>query len=113
MFYTWKVADKEYQLKLTMRAMKELEVKLGRSPMQLFDKGTFATTEDLMTVIHCAIKSNHQDITEDDIYDLVDNWIEDGNTYQDLVPLIIDVYKTSGIINNEEEESKNAKKGKK
>ena len=45
----------------------------------------------------------------EDVYDIYDSFIEDGNTFVDFIPVIMDIYKTSGLI---KEQKKADKKGK-
>ena len=44
-----------------------------------------------------------------DVYDIYDSYIECGNTFVDFIPVIMDIYKTSGLI---KEDKKSTKKGK-
>ena len=37
----------------------------------------------------------------DEVYDIYDSYIEEGNTYVDFIAVILDIFKTSGIIKEE------------
>ena len=43
----------------------------------------------------------------DKTYEIYDAFIEEGHSMTDLIPVIIDVYKVSGLIPEEVEEGKN------
>ena len=41
-------------------------------------------------------------ITLDKAYELYDKFIDDGNTLMDLVPILMDIFKTSGFFKEED-----------
>lgn len=113
MEYIWKVKDKSYNLKLRTKRVLQLEQAIGCNPLMIFglEGDKIPSTKQLIAIIHAAIQDDKL-MTEDVVEDLVDDWIEDGHTYGDLIPLIMDIYRASGLIedNTEEDEPKNAKK---
>ena len=48
-----------------------------------------------------------RNITLDNAYSIFDEWLADGHTVMDFLAVIIDIYKVSGIIQQEQETAKN------
>lgn len=109
--YIWKVKDKEYELKLSMRALLRLEAKTKKNPLMLFTReDEFPTTTEMIEIIHAAIQADTL-MSEEVVCDLVDEWLEEGHDYTGFINLVLEVYRSSGLI--EEEKPKNSKKGNK
>lgn len=105
MYYTFTVKDKEYKLRLNTKNVVELEKKLGCNPLGIFGNGErIPTVTEMVTVLHQAMQQLEHGITLNDAYTIFDNYIEDGNTATDFIPVIVDIYKVSGIIKDEDNE---------
>lgn len=102
MFTTFTVDNKDYNLKLTAKACVELERKLGTNPLnvlgRLANADELPTLETLLTILHCSLVPMNHGITIDDTYSIYDKYVEEGHTMLDLIPVIIDVFKSSGFI---------------
>jgi hypothetical protein len=61
----------------------------------------------MLTIFHCALQSTHRTITEEDAYNLFDEWLDEGHNLAEFVPVILDIYKVSGLINEEAIDEKN------
>ena len=113
MDYIWKFKDKEYNLRLRTSSLVKLECEIGKNPLMLFgaEGDQLPTTEELAAVIHAAIQGCSQ-MTIEVVYDLIDEWLDDGHKYDELFSLITEIYYASGIISRPEDEKppKNAKK---
>jgi len=85
MFYNFKVKDKEYKLRLATRDLIKLEDKLGMNPIYIFGKDLkhpeIPKTKDVLTIIAAAFN----DIPEEQVYDIIDEWLEEGHSSYDLV----------------------------
>lgn len=103
MLYTEFVADnKEYKLRLSTRATVALEKKLGCNPISIFGNGdTIPTVTTMVTVLHASLQQYQHNITLEDAYDIYDAWLDEGHTMTDFLPVIVDVYKVSGLIGTE------------
>ena len=99
-FETFTVSGKEYNLKITMGEMVKLEAKIGSDLLTGMEKLTAATT--LAEYYFAALKPWNDSITTiDDVYQLFDDYITGGGTYDALQKLIIEVLVTSGIMKKE------------
>lgn len=111
MYYEFPVGDKVYKLRLTTRSMINLEKKIGCNPLAIFGKGdTVPTLTTLLSVFQYALQPYMSDITENETYKIFDSWIDEGHNLAEFVPVILEIYKVSGLIKEEdttEEQEKN------
>lgn len=107
MMYTiWTAGGQEYHLRLTTKATVDLEKRLGKSPLEVFAaaaNGHFPTLSDLAATLHAALQPLHHGITEARTYELMDAWFEDGHNMLDLIPVILEVFRHSGLVAQEQE----------
>ena len=97
--------NKEYKLRLSTRAIVALEKQLGCNPLSIFGDGdTLPTITTMVYVLHAALQQLNHGITLNDAYDIFDAYLEDGHTMTDFLPIMIEIYKVSGLIGNEDTE---------
>lgn len=100
MYYDFTAGNKEYKLRLNTRNIVGLEKKLGCNPLAIFGRGdTIPTVTVMVSVLHASLQQYHHGISIDDAYDIFDAYIADGNSATDFINVIVEVYKVSGIIN--------------
>jgi hypothetical protein len=105
MYYDFSVGDKAYKLRLNTRNTIVLEKTLGCNPIAIFGKGdTIPTVSSMVAILHASLQQYHHGITMNDTYDIFDKYLEEGNTSTDFIPVIVEIYKVSGIIKEEENE---------
>lgn len=106
MYKDFTAGNKEYKLRLSIRNTVALEKQLGCNPLMIFGNGDRMPTITEMTIIlHFALQQNHHGISLTDSQDIFEEWLNDGHTATDFISVIIDIYKVSGIINNDEEKN--------
>lgn len=114
MMYTiFTVGDKEYKCKLNTKSLISLEKRLGQNPLNVFmsvSENSLPKLEDMLTIFHESLQALQHGITMDEVYDIYDSYIECGNTFVDFIPVIMDIYKTSGLIKDDKKST--SKKGK-
>ena len=97
---------KEYKLRLTTRSIVQLEKNIGCNPLAIFGDGTkMPQITTLVAILHASLQALEHGITLNDSYDIFDAYLEDGNSIVDFATLLLDIYKVSGIIKPEAEES--------
>ena len=106
-YYDFEVGNTNYQLRLTMRTIMKLEKKIGMNPLAIFSKGEVPTLTVMLDVFYHSLLSTNPNMTANDAYDLFDQWLDEGHSLVDFVPIILDIYKVSGLINEEENDAKN------
>lgn len=108
MYVDFTAGNKDYKLRLSIRATVALEKQLGVNPLMIFGDGeTIPTITTMVNILHAALQQYNHGISLNDAYSIFEEWLNDGNTIVDFLPIIIDVYKVSGIIKQEEETEKN------
>ena len=97
--------NKEYKLRLSTRAIVALEKQLGCNPLSIFvDGDTLPTITTMVYVLHASLQQLNHGITLNDAYDIFDTYLADGHTMTDFLPVMIEIYKVSGLIGSEDTE---------
>lgn len=108
-YLDFKAGSKEYKLRLNTRNTVSLEKQLGCNPLAIFGSGdTIPTITVMVKILHASLQQYQHSITLEDAYDIFDEWLEDNHVMTDFIPLIIEIYKASGIIkdpNNKKEKN--------
>ena len=101
MLYTeFHAGNKEYKLRLNTRNIVMLEKALGCNPLAIFGDGeTIPTLTTLVAILHASLQQYNHGITMNDAYTIFDEYLADGNALTDFIPVVIDIYKVSGLIN--------------
>lgn len=110
-YIDFEVGSENYKLRLSTRNIVLLEKQLGCNPLGIFGSGeTVPTITTMVAVLHAALQQYNHGITLNDAYDIFDEYLAEGHSSVDFIPVIIDIYKASGIIpkDNKETELKNA-----
>lgn len=108
MLYTiFTIKDRDYKARLTAKACVELEKKLGTNPLNIFvnmtsnDNFHLPSLGDLMVILQASLQTYEHGITLDKVYDIYDEFIEEGHNQMELIPIVIDIFKVSGLIPEE------------
>ena len=104
MYLDYSAGNKDYKLRLSIRATVALEKALGKNPLMIFGNGdTIPTITEMVNVLHASLQQYQHGISLNDAYEIFEAWLNDGNTITDFLPVIIDLYKVSGIIKQDED----------
>lgn len=110
MLYTdFIVGEKTYKLRLSTRNIVTLENTIKCNPLSIFGSGdTLPEVSTMVTILWASLQQYHHGIGMNEAYDIFDKYLED-HTMTDFIPVILDIYKVSGLIaNNKEDDRKNA-----
>lgn len=108
MYVDFSAGNKDYKLRLNTRNIVALEKQLGCNPLTIFGNGeTMPTITTLVQVLYASLQQYNHGITLNDAYDIFDEYLADGNTMTDFLPVLIEVYKVSGLIKTEDASPKN------
>lgn len=114
MLYTTVTIDnKEYKCRLTTKSLVDLEKKLNGNPLSIFlniTNNELPKLADLLLVFHASLQSYNHGVSLDEVYNIYDKYIDEGHTFMDFIPVIMEIYKVSGLFQEEakEETEKNA-----
>ena len=102
MYVDFNAGNQQYKLRLSIRATVALEKQLGVNPLMIFEDGEkIPTITTMVSILHASLQQYHHSIGLTDAYNIFEAWLNDGNTMVDFLPIIIDIYKVSGIIKDE------------
>lgn len=105
MYIDFNAGNKAYKLRLNTRNVIALEKQLGCSPLAIFGQGdVIPSTTQMMNILHHSLQQYHHGITLNDTYDIFDEYLADGNGITDFITVIVEIYKVSGIIKEEQAE---------
>lgn len=110
LYVEFMAGEKEYKLRLNTRNVIALEKALNGNPLSIFGKGDrIPTITEMAAVLHASLQTYHHGIKMDETYDILDAFFEDGKTATDFILVIVEIYKTSGIMPRDKEiDEKNA-----
>ncbi|MEK5038974.1 DUF6096 family protein [Sporosarcina sp. FSL K6-3457] len=101
-YTTLNFGGEEFKLRITAAATVDLEKKLGgRNPLDILtaiESGNLPSISSVLLILHAAVQKFHHGFKFDDIANLYDLYIDDGNAYTDLLPALIEVFKVSGFF---------------
>lgn len=102
MYIDFTAGNKDYKLRLNTRNIVSLEKQLGCNPLAIFGTGdTIPTITTMVQILYASLVQYNHGISLNDAYDIFDNWLADGHSSTDFIPVILDIYKASGIIKND------------
>lgn len=105
-FIDLEIGDKSYRLRLSTRNIVLLEKQLGCNPLAIFGNGdTVPTITVMVAVLHASLQQYNHGITINDAYDIFDAYLAEGHSAVDFIPVIMDIYKASGIIPKDTEKN--------
>lgn len=105
LFSVLKVKDKEYKLRLPMKGLINLEKRLGFNPINVLNTNSsdgLPSFEGMMVVIQEALQAYQHGSTLDDAYNLYDEYIENGGTFQDFVLEFMKIFTTCGLMSEKQ-----------
>jgi hypothetical protein len=99
-FINFEVGSDVYKLRLNTRNMVMLEKALGCNPLNIFGANfdQVPTITTMVNILHASLQQYNHGISLNDAYDIFDRYIEAGNATTDFIVVILDVYKASGLI---------------
>lgn len=98
MYVDFSAGNKDYKLRLNTRNVVALEKAVGCNPLAIFGNGeTLPTITTMVNVLHASLQHFHHGISLNDSYEIFDEYLAD-HSITDFIKVIIDIYKTSGLI---------------
>jgi hypothetical protein len=108
MYIDFTAGNKDYKLRMNIRSIVALEKQLGTNPLTIFGDGDrMPTITEMVYVLHASLQQYEHGISIADAYNIFEEWLADNHTITDFLPVIVDIYKVSGIIKNDIDTEKN------
>lgn len=105
-YINFEVGNESYKLRLSTRNIVLLEKQLGCNPLSIFGNGeTVPTITVMVAVLHASLQQYNHGITMNDAYDIFDKYLDEGHSSIDFIPVILDIYKASGIVPKDTEKN--------
>lgn len=106
MRYTiWKVGQDEYKLRLSVAECMALEKRLGgRNPMDLLmgvQQGKLPTLTASLALLQSALQFDRHGISAQEVSRLYERYVDEGNSYSDLLTVIMEVFEVSGFFRSD------------
>lgn len=103
-----------YKLRLTTKASVSLERALGYNPITMLmdiEKGKMPKLNDVLIMLQAMLTTYHHNMNMERVFDLFDEYVAEGGSMFDLIPVFVKVFEQSGYISatagKEEAEGKN------
>ena len=107
-YYDFTAGDKTYKLRISTRNTVALEKQLGCNPLAIFGNGDrLPTITEMVSILNVALQQLNHGNTMNDAFDIFDAWLDDGHTATEFIPVIIEIYRVSGLIGKETGDEKN------
>ena len=102
LYVDFTAGNKDYKLRLNTRNIVSLEKQLGCNPLGIFNKDEeLPQITTMVQILYASLIQLNHGVSLNDAYDIFDNWLADGHSSTDFIPIILDIYKVSGIIQND------------
>lgn len=99
MYVDFTAGNKNYKLRLNTRNTVALEKQLGCNPLSIFGDGdTLPTVTTMVNILFFSLQQYNHGISLNDAFDIFDDYLADGNSATEFIPVILEVYKVSGLI---------------
>lgn len=106
LYVDFTAGNKDYKLRLNTRGIVTLEKQLGANPLAIFGQGDrIPTITEMVAILHTSLQQYHHGVSMNDAYDIFDAYLADGKSMVDFLPVILDIYRASGITGNNEEKN--------
>lgn len=108
LYVDFNAGGENYKLRLNTRNIVTLEKQIGCNPIAIFGNGDkLPSITTMVTILNASLQQMQHGIGMNEAYDIFDAYLSDGHSMTDFIKVIIEVYKVSGIIPNEENLEKN------
>jgi hypothetical protein len=103
MYFDFEAGNNAYKLRLNTRNIVNLEKHLGCNPVMVFGNGDkVPTVTQMVAILNYSLQAYHHGITMDKAYDIFDAYLADGHAMTEFVPVIVEIYKASGLMKTNE-----------
>ncbi|QJC53055.1 hypothetical protein HGI30_16725 [Paenibacillus albicereus] len=101
-YMTFEINGTDYKLRLGAAQIMELEKHLGgRNPLDVLmatEQGQLPSVTSTLRILHAAMVRFQASVSWRDVLDIYDGYVDNGNTYTDLLQPLIKVFEVSGFF---------------
>lgn len=100
--------NKDYKLRINTRNIVGLEKQLGCNPIAIFGEGDrIPTITEMVSILHASMQQLNSGVTLNECYDIFDAWLDEEHSATDFIPIIVEIFRASGLINKGDSSEKN------
>ena len=106
-YVTFEVGDKNLKLRMDTKNTVALERVIGTNPINELMKcaaGQLPTMDFVSATLHASLQKLEHGYTINNVYGLIDEYIESGKTLVDIIQMLVEVFQLAGLIPKGEEE---------
>lgn len=110
LYIDFEAGNTSYKLRLTTKTIMELEKRIGCNPLMVFGstgERVPAITE-MVAILHASLQPLQHGVTLETATNIFDTYLED-HTMVEFIPVIMEIYKVSGIISKDKPEGETEK----
>lgn len=115
LYTTVNICGKELKLRLTNQNCVMLEKKLGKNPIAVLaidpETGIVPMTSEIVAILHASLQALEHGYNEQAVYRLIDEYIDEGHTINELYPVVVEIFRVSGLLPKAAEDEEDEKNG--
>lgn len=103
-YVDFNVGDKELKLRLDTKNTVALEKVLGTNPVNELMKcaaGQMPTMDFVSATLHASLQKLEHGYNINKTYDLIDEFVDEGKSLVDVIPIMMKVFQMAGLIPKE------------
>ena len=107
------IGENAYKLRLTTKASVALEKALGYNPISMLmdiDNGEMPKLADVLIMLHSMLQTYHHGYSLEKTYDLFDEYVAEGKSMFDLIPVFVEVFQNSGYLSTDKKAVEDSEK---
>ena len=103
LYFEFEAGNNVYKLRLNTRNIVSLEKHLGCNPVMVFGNGDrVPTVTEMVAILNYSLQAYNHGITMDKAYSIFDEYLADGHAMTEFIPVIVEIYKVSGLMKTNE-----------
>lgn len=107
------IGGQELKCRLNSQNIINLEKKFGgKSVLKILMDEQIPGLEMVLSTLHASLQALEHGYTMQDVYELYDDYVEEGKTYTDLIPELLNVLEVSGFFKRPAQEVKKSRRKK-
>lgn len=102
LYFDFEAGNTSYKLRLTTKTIMELEKRIGCNPLMVFGSTgeRIPAISEMVAILWASLQPLQHGITLDNAANIFDTYLEE-HTMTDFIPVIMEIYKVSGIISKD------------
>lgn len=105
------IAGQELKCRLNTQNTIAIEKKLGgKNVLKVIMDEEIPSVEVVLNILHASLQALEHGYTMDKVYQLYDEYVEEGKTYTDLIPELMNVLEISGFFKRPPQEDQEVQK---